>query len=250
MNLITSTLVILLLISCTAKRPAKTEQDKSVTDQKSLAVASIYRRNFQQALEDIDAAEKMDKKDPEIPLIKGVIFFGLKEYNQAEGFYEKSLKLKSDYSEARYNLCVLYVKTDRFDEAIEECSLASSDILYRSRDKAFTTLGVAYFKKGDLDRAKEYYEKALEINPAFVYTHNELGKLYMSIGEYQLAAEEFKKAVFGYELYDEAIYNLGIAYLKLGLTVEACESLKRVVEISSSSEYGLNARSYVNSLCN
>ncbi|MFQ5786642.1 MAG: tetratricopeptide repeat protein [Thermodesulfobacteriota bacterium] len=201
-------------------------------------------------MEDIETAEKMDKKDPEIPLIKGLIFFGLRDYNQSEKFYKKSLKLKSDYSEARYNLCVLYLRTERLNQAIEECSLASSDILYRSRDKAFTTLGVAYFKKGDLDRAKEYYEKALEINPAFVYTHNELGKLYLEIGEYQLAVAEFKKAVFGYELYDEAIYNLGIAYLKLGLTIEACQSFKRVVEISSSSEYGLNSSSYVNSLCN
>ena len=135
------------------------------------------------------------------------------------------------------------------DSAIEQCEKAAGDLLYRSRDKALTTLGVAYYKKGDVQKAKEYYDTSLEINPALVYTHNELGKLYMSAGNYERAVEEFKRATSGYEFYDEALFNLGICYLKLGKTIEACESFKKVVEISNLSEYGMNAGRYVNTIC-
>ena len=242
--------IILLLISCGGKKTGEANNDQRISEYKSLAIASIYRRNFQQALEDIRAIEGLDNNDPELYLIKGLIFFGLKDYDSAEASYKKALEIKSDYSEARYNLCGLYLKLDRLDSAIQQCEKASTDILYRSRDKALTSLGVAYYKKGDVEKAKEYYDKSLEINPALVYTHNELGKLYMAAGDYQRAVEEFKRATFGYELYDEALYNLGVCYLKLGKTVEACESFKRVVEISSLSEYGLNSSKYVNSICN
>lgn len=242
--------IILLLISCGGKKTGETNDEQRISEYKSLAIASIYRRNFQQALEDIQKIESLDSNDPELYLIKGLIFFGLKDYESAEASYKKALEIKSDYSEARYNLCGLYLKLDKLDNAIEQCEKASSDILYRSRDKALTSLGVAYFKKGDAQKAKEYYDKSLEINPALVYTHNELGKLYMSAGDYQRAVEEFKRATTGYELYDEALFNLGICYLKLGKTLEACESFRKVIEISSVSEYGMNASRYVNSICN
>ena len=238
-----------LLPSCGGEKNVEGGQKGQIEDQKSLAIASIYRRNFQQALEDIQIAEKINEDDAEVHLIKGLIFLGLKDYNQAEASFKRSIGINSKYSEARYNLCVIYLKVDKYDLAIEQCSLASSDILYRSRDKAFTSLGVAYFRKGETAKAKESYDKALELNPAFVYTHNELGKLYMSTGKHQLAIEEFKRAVIGYEFYDEAYYNLGVAYLQMGQTREACDAFSRVVEISSWSEYGVNAKNYLSSIC-
>ncbi|MGH7808278.1 MAG: tetratricopeptide repeat protein, partial [Thermodesulfobacteriota bacterium] len=108
----------------------------------------------------------------------------------------------------------------------------------------------AYFRKGDIDKAKEYYEQALQINPAFVFTHNELGKLYMATGKQQEGIEEFKRAVEGYDLYDEAHYNLALAYLKVGKREEACESFQKVSKISPNSALGVNARSYMSSMCN
>jgi Tfp pilus assembly protein PilF len=242
--------IILLLISCGGKKTQETKNDQRISEHKSLAIASIYRRNFQQAMEDIEVIESLDSNDPELYLIKGLIFFGLRDFDSAEASYKRALEIKSDYSEARYNLCGLYLKLDKPDSAIEQCEKASADILYRSRDKALTSLGVAYYKKGDVQKAKEYYDRSLEINPALVYTHNELGKLYMSTGDYQRAVEEFKRATFGYELYDEALFNLGVCYLKLGKTVEACESFKRVVKISNFSDYGMSASKYVNTICN
>ncbi|GIW48179.1 MAG: lipoprotein [Deltaproteobacteria bacterium] len=239
----------LLFLSCAGRSIEGDRESRFVEDQKALAVASLYRQNFKQAMQEIEEAEKVAKKDPEVYLIKGLIYFGLKEYKEAEALYKKALEIKPDYSEARYNLCGLYLTIDNLDAAIEECSKAASDPLYKSRDRAFTSLGVAYFRKGDLDKAYEYYRKSLELNPALVYTHNELGKLYMALGREQEAVEEFKKAVEGFELYDEAHYNLGIAYLKLGEKTLACNSFKKVVDISPGSSFGMNARSYINSVC-
>ena len=246
-------LIILMIsfvtLSCGGKRTGENSKEKQLSDQKTLALASLLRKNFQQALVDIQDAEDMDDDDPEVYNIKGLIYFALKEYGEAEKSYKEAIEIKSDYSEARYNLCGLYLTLDQWDKAIDQCSIAVSDVLYRSRDKAFTSLGVAYFRKGDFDKAKECYQKSLEVNPALVYTHNELGKLYMSTGNEEEAIEEFRKAINGYNMYDEAYYNLGLAYLKLGKTEDACASFKKVIGISPGSVLGTNAKSYLTSLC-
>lgn len=221
-----------------------------LSDQKALAVASLRRGNLQQAFTDINKAEEMNKNDPDVHLIKGLIYFALKDYAQAEASYKKAIELKPAYSEARLNLCNLYLTLSNLDGAIEQCSKAASDPVYKSRVNALTLLGTVYFRKGDVDRAKDYYDQALQINPAFVYTHNELGKLYMATGKEEEAIKEFKIAVDGFNLYDEAYYNLGLAYLKVGKTTDACLSFNRVVEISPNSVLGLNSKSYLSTVCN
>ncbi|MGQ0792601.1 MAG: tetratricopeptide repeat protein [Deltaproteobacteria bacterium] len=242
--------ICLALASCGWKTGEKSREGESLGDQKSLAIASLYRKNFRQAIEDIKAAEAIDRSDAEVQLIRGLIYFALKDYKETEASYYRALELKPDYSEARYNLCGLYLTLDKADEAIRECGRAAADAVYPSRDKALTSLGVAYVRKGQNDKALGYFRQSLEINPALVYTHNELGKLYMAAGREEEALDEFRIAIEGYDVYDEAHYNMGIAYLKLKNAPLACASFKRVAEISPASTIGISAKSYLTSLCN
>jgi len=225
------------------------DKDTEFTNSKALAIASVRRGNFPQALIDLERAEEINNKDPEVYLIKGIIYYGLKDNALAEEYYLKSIKLDPKYTEAHYNLCGLYLFEERNDEAIEECSIASSDPTYRARASALTNLGIAYFRKGDVNKAKQYYDKALEINPAYVYTHNELGKLYTSIGKEQDAIQEFKQAISGFPEYAEAHFNLGVVYLKEGNKNQACYSFRKVVELSPNTSLGVNANRYLNSIC-
>ena len=244
-------LIVLMLFSfsCINKAGAPSRSDKTFENQKSLAVASIRRQNYKQALKDLEEAEKINKNDPEVLLIKGIIYYGLKDYAQAEEYYKKSLKKDKEYTEARYNICGLYLKINKIKNAIEECSIAAADPLYKARPSALTNLGIAHFRNGDVNKAKQYYDQALELNPTLVYTHNELGKLYMSLGRAREAISEFKIAINGFPTYEEAHFNLGVAYLKQGNNLSACHSFRRVIEISPASKLGINAKNYINTVC-
>jgi len=244
-------IAVLSLTACGGGRTVDEKREElSLGDQKALAVASWRRGNFQQAVEDIKKAEEINPNDPDVHLIKGVIYFAVKDYKQSEVFFQRAVELKPDYSEARFNLCSLYLTTGNVDGAVEQCSKAASDVVYKQRVNAITLLGTAYFRKGDINKAKGYYEQALQLNPAFVFTHNELGKLYMATGQEKEAIEEFRRAVEGYDQYDEAHYNLALAYLKVGKIENACQSFSKTAQISPNSVFGVNAKSYINSLCN
>lgn len=244
-----------LALSCATKQAVETAkppnqvESQNVSDKKALAIAALLRGNHRQAVDEIEAAKSINRGDPEIYNIEGLIYFSLKQYDQAEGYYEKAIELNPNYSEARNNLCGLYLAAGKWDAAIEQCSKAASDVFYKSREKALTNLGVVYFKKGDIDKAKENYQKALEINPAFAYTHNELGKLHMATGNDLQAIGEFRKAINSFDKYDEAHFNLALAYLRTGKRESACESFKKVVEISPESALGVDAKGYLSSLC-
>ncbi|HEX3033829.1 MAG TPA: tetratricopeptide repeat protein [Thermodesulfobacteriota bacterium] len=248
-------IISFLALSCATKQVEETAKPtnqagiQNVSDKKALAIAAFYRGNHKQAIDEIEEAKKINKNDPEIYDIEGSIYLSLKQYDQAESSYKKAIELNSNFSRARHNLCGLYLMFGKWDAAIEQCSKAASDIFSEFRENDLTSLGVAYFKKGDIDKAKEYYLKALEIKPAFPYTHNELGKLYMSIGKDLEAIEEFRKAINGFDRYDEAHYNLALAYLRTGKREAACESFKKVVEISPESALGVDAKGYLSSLC-
>ncbi|NIP29087.1 MAG: tetratricopeptide repeat protein [Candidatus Dadabacteria bacterium] len=245
--------IALFFISCASSSPntpsSVKDWDKYVENQKSLAIAAFRRGNFKQALIDIEEAERRNRRDPEVHLIKGLIYYGLKDYPLAEKYYLKSLKINSDYNVANFNICGLYLKINEAEKAIAYCEKASSDPLYEDRDRALTNLGTAYLKKGDINRAKLYYDKALEINPQLVYTHNELGKMYLSLGNEVDAIREFKIAINGFPEYDEAYFNLGIAYLKQGNKPSACSSFNKVIQLTPTSKLGLDARSYMESIC-
>jgi len=98
-------------------------------------------------------------------------------------------------------------------------------------------------------KARDNYERALKLNPAFVYAHNELGKLYMATGRYGEAVTEFQQAVTSLPSYEEAYFNLGLTYLKLNDNLKACESFREVAKVSPSSEFGVNSNRYMNTIC-
>ena len=250
-HLLVTVILICLFLSCGGgKKPdVEVDQTKNIENQKSLAAASSWRGNFPQALKEIEEAEKINDKDPDVYVIKGAIYVGLKEYALAEQNYKKALTLSPDYTPAHFNLCGLYLIQKNYDQVISECGLVVADPTYKARANAYTNMGIAYFSKGDMAKARENYEQALKLNPSFVYAHNEMGKLYMSTGRYGEAVNEFQLAVKGYPTYDEAYYNLGLAYLKLNDNVNACEAFRKVMEIAPDSETGVNTNRYINTVC-
>jgi tetratricopeptide (TPR) repeat protein len=49
--------------------------------------------------------------------------------------------------------------------------------------------------KGSFEESEKYLKKAIELRPDFVNHHLELGRTYVSLGKYDLAAAEFQKAI-------------------------------------------------------
>ncbi len=95
---------------------------------------------------------------------------------------------------------------------------------------AHNNLGVVYKRKGQLDKAEEYYRKALEIEPN-PKRHYNLANMYAESDRLDEAEEQYRKALKIRPNYGRAHYNLGALLFNRGDLDRAVEHFRRVLEI-------------------
>lgn len=159
-----------------------------------LARNLVNQKFYDIALVQLEAAEKNNKKNPEIFYLKGLCFRGKDEYTKA----------------------VLEFKT-----AVELCPAYSY---------AHDGLGVSYDLCGRHEKAIACYKKAIKLNPAVYKFYNNLGFSLMSGSDFACAAENFKKGISLNPGCSRTINNLGIAYGMLGKDDQAMEMFKKTAK--------------------
>lgn len=143
----------------------------------------------------------------------GASSYALGQYKDAVDAYKQAVKLDDDNADIQYALGLTFGKLNRTDEEI----LAYRRALTMKPDHAnsIERLGMAYFK------SKRYGDAAFAFEQLKVYkpnekTYNSLGESYFEEGKTEESLDAFNNAVSMNPDFDQARFNLGRAYLKLG----------------------------------
>jgi len=78
--------------------------------------------------------------------------------------------------------------------------------------QAAMKLGVAKYATGDIEGAKQAYEKTITLNKEDAVAHNNLGNVYRDMGDYDKAIEEYLKAIGIEKKLTTPYLNLGSVY--------------------------------------
>jgi glycosyltransferase involved in cell wall biosynthesis/predicted TPR repeat methyltransferase len=93
----------------------------------------------------------------------GVLFHAEGDIDEAENYFLKALSVKNDYLDALMNLIDLYLDSKRWKEAatqLEKCiAIHPHDLNF------YNQLGTVYLEMGNTVKAKEALTKSLELNP-------------------------------------------------------------------------------------
>jgi Tfp pilus assembly protein PilF len=130
-----------------------------------------------------------------------------------------------DSAEGHLELGRSWLNGSNLNEAIEELSLAAS--MDPKLAEAFNLLGVAYHRKGMLERARESFDASLKIDKNNPQTLNNLGYLLYSKSDYKGAQERLKKAARLAPTDARILNNLALAQSQLGKFDEAYKNFAR-----------------------
>jgi tetratricopeptide (TPR) repeat protein len=159
---------------------------------KNLAFVYINTREYDKAAEPLKKLKDKEKS------VESYQFLG-------EILYEQGNKLKENDSTAAMN---------SYNEAIKV--LEEGRKIYPNEPKILLALSNSYIAANKLDVAKDVFKAGVEAEPGNKYYRYNYGVLLLGAEEYAEAEKQFVKAIEIDPDYENALYNLGVTYVKWG----------------------------------
>jgi len=97
--------------------------------------------------------------------------------------------------------------------------------------------GVNFLKSNNFDKARNYFQKAITINPDYPNAFHNLGLVYFKQTNYNMAVKYFKTAIEKDSKYADSYLTLGLAYDKLGKKEDAIENFTYYLELAPNTSY-------------
>ncbi len=166
------------------------------------------------ALVHLQQAEREDASIPELYHSRALAYYVKKELALAISAAEKAVRLRPEYSDAQNTLGKLRIDAGRLDAAIPPLQRAAADLTYGDAYKAYTNLGMIYYRKHDLPAAERALDQAVAANSERAcIAHYYLGHVHLKRRQLSQAEREYgsasKKQCAGFV---DAHYALAIAY--------------------------------------
>ncbi len=203
----------------------------------------------------------------------GQIYFSKGNAEMAADHLNRAVALAPDNGKYYYNLGVIYSRLNRNQEAVRSFHKAmetgkADGPLFHALAKAFTSLkqpnlavaalrravymnpedynaymmlGDLYHKEKDLIQAAASYKKAAELTPGDSVNRDsllKLGSVYMDMERFGDAASAYRKVLDTYPENPEALFGLGYAYRKSGMTDKAVAVWKSALSASAADRDG------------
>lgn len=228
-------LLFFLLAACAADLAM---QKRKAEDKRNIAGAYISQKNYTEALRELLEAEKHYADDPYLQNDLGYVYMEKEKPNLAIQHFKRALALKPDYSEAKNNLGVAYIKNEQWDDAIACFKELSENLLYLTPQNPLFNLGWAYYQKKDFVQSEQYYKKALGLydggqnkDAVYVKALHGLGLTHMETGRNREAIAVLEKAVQFAPRIAELFFDLGRAYRLNQDYPKAVRSYNKVIEL-------------------
>lgn len=217
------------------------------TDARFNRANAAYRlREWYSALSDL---EKVDDVKPDTAAslhLRGLIYTGMQNYEQAAGTFKKLLSRHTDDFEALVNLGIVLYYAGKLDSA--EDVIVHAIALNADEPNGYNTLALIETERGNFDKALEWVGKALALRPGDPYFLNNRGYIYLMTDRLPEAVSDIDKSMVSDPSNAWAHRNKGIYYYLKGDPDNAIRLLEQALGMDPSLPYageymGLSYRS-------
>jgi tetratricopeptide (TPR) repeat protein len=125
---------------------------------------------------------------------KGWVLQNIEENDEkAMVYYEKSILLNPNYSEAHNNIGIIYGSLNEHEKAVEYYKKAI--FLNPNNANFYFNTGLAYIELKQYEKAIEYFEKVISLNSNYSEAYYNIGSAYFDLNNHEKALENYKKAL-------------------------------------------------------
>ena len=126
---------------------------------------------------------------------------------------------------------VAYYSKGDYDRAIQDATEAIR--LNPNEPSFYYTNGLAYKKKGDFDHSIQNFDAAIRLNENFERAYYDRGNAYIDKEEYDRAIQDFNKAVHLNPNNANNYNNRGVAYMRKGDYSRAVQDYNQAIHLNS-----------------
>ncbi|WP_165767118.1 type IV pilus biogenesis/stability protein PilW [Parendozoicomonas haliclonae] len=176
------------LAGCVSTLPPEGQKkvEPEIFEQKNLEIAHGFLQQGypQRAISRLEEILKVNRQSARTYGMLGVVYQSQGEYDLAEKNFVRSLDIDSDASDVRNNFGVLLYTTGKYDQARKQFELATDDIYYDNRSRAFENLGFVSLQTGDREEARQLFKRALRLDQNLVRASLELTDMFHEDGNF------------------------------------------------------------------
>ncbi len=157
------------------------DPEKSVKVRTQLAAEYIRKGDLDAAKRSLDQALEVDSRDATANMMMGVLLQqegSPLNMEKADEYFRKSISIDPQNAQARNNYGTYLYQLQRYNEAIEQLSIAGATLGYDQRFRALENLGRIYLQLGDVEKAEKAFKQALQVNRDSYVSMLELSEIF------------------------------------------------------------------------
>ncbi len=168
---------------------------------------------LRQSLKCLNSAIEFEPKNPFYYNNRGLVYSLLGKFEKAIDDFNKSLALKANLAETRFNLGNVYSKFGKYEEA----SLEYQKALEKNPNliDAFNNLGIVYTYLNDFESALKCYNNAISLNKSYINSFYNRAKLQNKNKNYNKAINDYSKVIKLDGSLKDPYYYRGLANLQI-----------------------------------
>jgi serine/threonine protein kinase/cytochrome c-type biogenesis protein CcmH/NrfG len=206
--------------------------DRSAVPYVTLARVSATEGKYPLAIDDADAAKKIDPTNSDAFRAEAAIYHAMHNQDQAVNALNQAIALNPDDWRGPMTIGSYDLEAGKLDDAATEFKKSASLVSDDDNRLAYYNLGIVDMRLNKLDEAQANISRAIQIEPD-ASAYQELAWLLIAQGKYGEAVEQDKKAVALQPGSYNAWANLGAATLQLtGGAQAASEPYRKAAELA------------------
>lgn len=207
--------IVLLLAGCASSGggssgmpPADTSRAQKIAKIHTELAASYYERTqYSVALQEIGLAMQADSDYAQAYNVRALIRMALREDEQAEADFRRSLRLDDSSSETHNNYGWFLCQRGRAKDSLAQFRAALDNPLYATPEIAYVNLGLCSTKAGAFKEAEGHLQRALILHPGMPEALYGLAEWNYLSGNYASAKSFFLRfSQTGSELTSEQLW--------------------------------------------